>query len=216
MENVAAISANQGCCCCQAITLPPPGWWALRGLRTETGFLPSVPRPLHSPLPDCVRCVSIQSCPTLQPRGLQLSRLFCPWDYPGENGSGVLFPPPGALPDPRIEPPSPALQADSLPLQGNSGWGSTGPWSQRVRCRSKEFFQWAKLLHLPLHREVLNSLTWDVWFSLINSNLLITWSLFQKLLYILAPPYLLGAVSQSYLRCCVPALNPQFCLPNKT
>ena len=55
MENVAAISANQGCCCCQAITLPPPGWWALRGLRTEIGFLPSVPRPLHTPLHDvCV------------------------------------------------------------------------------------------------------------------------------------------------------------------
>ena len=26
--------------------------------------------------------------------------------------------------------------------------------------------------NLPIHRKVLNSLTWDIWFSLINSNLL--------------------------------------------
>ena len=29
-------------------------------------------------------------------------------------------------------------------------------------------------------------------------------------------PYLFGAVSQSYLRCCVLSLSFQFCLPNKT
>ena len=33
-----------------------------------------------------------------------------------EYWSGLLFPPPGDLPDPGIEPVSPALQADSLPL----------------------------------------------------------------------------------------------------
>ena len=33
-----------------------------------------------------------------------------------EHWSGLPFPPPGDLPDPRIEPKSPALQADSLPL----------------------------------------------------------------------------------------------------
>ena len=39
-----------------------------------------------------------------------------------EFWSGVPFPPPGDLPDPGIEPRSPALQADSLPteLQGKS------------------------------------------------------------------------------------------------
>ena len=31
--------------------------------------------------------------------------------------SGLPLPPPGDLPDPRIEPVSPALQADSLPLE---------------------------------------------------------------------------------------------------
>ena len=47
------------------------------------------------------------------------------------------------------------------------------------------------LLHLSIHRKALNSLTWDVWFSLINSNLLmfrLPCLLLQKLLYILAPP----------------------------
>ena len=33
-----------------------------------------------------------------------------------EHWSGLLFSSPGNLPDPRIEPMSPALQADSLPL----------------------------------------------------------------------------------------------------
>ena len=27
-----------------------------------------------------------------------------------------------------------------------------------------------RLLYLPIHRKALNSLTWDVWFSLINNN----------------------------------------------
>ena len=38
-----------------------------------------------------------------------------------EYWSGLLYPSPGDLPDPRIKPTSPALQADSLPL---SHWGS--------------------------------------------------------------------------------------------
>ena len=34
-----------------------------------------------------------------------------------EDPSGLPFPSPGDLPDPRIEPGSPALQADSLPSE---------------------------------------------------------------------------------------------------
>ena len=41
-----------------------------------------------------------------------------------EYWSGLPFPPPGDLPDPGIEPTSPALQADSLPL---SHWGRPIP-----------------------------------------------------------------------------------------
>ena len=47
-----------------------------------------------------------------------LFRSLCPWDFPGEEYlSGLLFPPPGDLPDPGIELGSPALQADSLPSE---------------------------------------------------------------------------------------------------
>ena len=36
-------------------------------------------------------------------------------------------------------------------------------------------FSEPRLLHLPIHRKALNSLTWDVWLSLLNSNLLLFW-----------------------------------------
>ena len=42
-----------------------------------------------------------------------------------EYWCGLSFPSPGDLPDPGIEPESPALQADSLPTepQEKTGWG---------------------------------------------------------------------------------------------
>ena len=63
-----------------------------------------------------VACSVTQSCPTLQPYGLQPSRLLCPWGSPGKNTCGLPFPSLGDLPDPGIEPMSPVLQEDSLPL----------------------------------------------------------------------------------------------------
>ena len=55
-----------------------------------------------------------QSCPTLRPHGQSMG-----FSRP-ENWSGHPFPSPGDLPNPGIEPRSPALQAESLPaeLQG--------------------------------------------------------------------------------------------------
>jgi len=45
------------------------------------------------------------------------SRLLCQWDFPGKNtGVALPFPPPGNLPEPGIEPESPAWQVDSLLL----------------------------------------------------------------------------------------------------
>ena len=35
-------------------------------------------------------CSVAQSCPTLQPHGLEPTRLLCPWDSPGKN-TGVGF-----------------------------------------------------------------------------------------------------------------------------
>ena len=81
-------------------------------------------------------------------------------------------------------------------------------------------FSEPRLLHLPIHRKVLNSLTWDVWFSLINSNLLMFWLLgfcCKKLLYIPAPPFpLWSSPSGEWPRGCLPGSSPQFCLPDKT
>ena len=46
---------------------------------------------------------------------LQSARLLCPWNSPSKNtGVGSSSPSPGDLPDPGIEPRSPALQVDSL------------------------------------------------------------------------------------------------------
>ena len=63
---------------------------------------------------------SLHSCLTLcNPMGCSLSiRLLRPWGFSRqEYWSGLPCPPPGFLPSPGIEPRSPALQADSLPLR---------------------------------------------------------------------------------------------------
>ena len=59
-----------------------------------------------------------------------------------EYWSGLPFPPPGDLPDPGIEPESPALQVDSLPLshQGSPVKGST---AARNRSTLSWIIYWA-------------------------------------------------------------------------
>ena len=55
---------------------------------------------------------------SLQPCGLQPARLLCPWEFSRqEYRSGLPCTPPGDLPNPGIEPRSPAMQADSLPSE---------------------------------------------------------------------------------------------------
>ena len=80
---------------------------------------------------------------SLQPFGLQPTRLLCPWDFfRQEYWNGLPFPPPGDLPDPRIKPTSPVSpvqQTDSLPL------------SQRVRRRGMNWMS------------VQLSLGWGLW-----------------------------------------------------
>ena len=49
---------------------------------------------------------------SLLPHGLS-----SPWNSPGQNMEWVVFPSPGDLSNPEIEPRSPALQADSLPAE---------------------------------------------------------------------------------------------------
>ena len=63
-----------------------------------------------------------QSCLILRPHGLWPTRLLCLWDsLRKEYWSGLPFPSPEELLNPRIEPWSPASQAGSLPfeLQGS-------------------------------------------------------------------------------------------------
>ena len=52
---------------------------------------------------------------SLGPHGLQPARLLCPWLFSRqEHWSGLPCSPQGDLPNPQIEPRSPAVQADSL------------------------------------------------------------------------------------------------------
>ena len=62
--------------------------------------------------------LSAKSCLTfVTPRTESLAGNLCPCDFLGKNiGVGCHFPSPGYLPDPGIEPVSPALQGDSLLL----------------------------------------------------------------------------------------------------
>ena len=66
-----------------------------------------------------VKCCPVLSCSvmadSLPPHGLWPARLLCPWGFSRqEYWSGLPCPPPGALPNPGIEPRSPTLQVDSL------------------------------------------------------------------------------------------------------
>ena len=65
-----------------------------------------------------------------------------------------------------------------------------------------------------IHRKVLNTLTWDVWFLLIKSKHLMFWLLVFCLKTHISwlIPYLYGAIPQSYKKGCLPSLHPQkFC-----
>ena len=62
--------------------------------------------------------VTKSSLTLVDPIGLQPARLLCPWYSPGKNmGFELPFPSPGDLPNPGIEPGSPAFQAYSLPTE---------------------------------------------------------------------------------------------------
>ena len=57
-------------------------------------------------------CSVAELYPTLRPCGLELVGLLCPWEFLSKKyWSGWPFPPPGHLPDPGMEPQSPASSA---------------------------------------------------------------------------------------------------------
>ena len=50
---------------------------------------------------------------------------------------------------------------------------NTEYWPQIAEVEyQKNDFSEPRLLHPPIHRKVLNYLTWDIWVLLINNNLL--------------------------------------------
>ena len=112
------------------------------------------------------------------------------------------------------------LQPSSVPhlnnvSQGDSGWESIGYWPHYLRCRSKQWFQWAQTLassHTKKKKKKkVNYLPWDVYFSLVTSNLL----KFQ-LPGLCCKNYLNGVVSSPprsvhwvIWESCLPGLSPQ-------
>ena len=76
-------------------------------------------------------------------------------------------------------------------------------------------FSEPRFLHLPIHRKVLSSLTWDIWFSLIQKILLMLGLLVLcfKLVYNQTPiSTSLEQFSQGHLRCCLLGLSTiNFC-----
>ena len=71
-------------------------------------------------------------------------------------------------------------------------------------------FSEPRLLHLPIHKKVLNSLIWDIWFSLINNNLLkfgLPVLCCKSSIKSGFPPCLLGAVLSGLLEMLSPRLE---------
>ena len=66
----------------------------------------------------CLVCLVAQSCLTLRPHGLQLTRLLCQWGFSKqEYWSGLPCPPLGDVPNSGIKPGSPHCGLDSLPSE---------------------------------------------------------------------------------------------------
>ena len=78
------------------------------GVRAAGPAAQPPPQAPRRPERACARSVA-QACLTLQPRGPRLTGLLCPRGFPGKNACS----PPGDLPDPGMEPASPALSGGS-------------------------------------------------------------------------------------------------------
>ena len=83
----------------------------------------------------------------LQHRGLYPTTLLCPWNSPGKNIGGGCKTSTGNLPNPRVEPRSPALQADSLP--------SEPPGKTTSICKMLRIFKKCLKLFTPIITAVI-------------------------------------------------------------
>ena len=109
----------------------------------------------------------------------------------------------------------------------SSGWRAEMCWGRNWRNRSSDrYFQepilWAQVLYLLVSRKALKILHGDNCSSWLRATLFKKYvpgcmlSPFPQITCILTfPPCLFGAVSQSYLKCCLLGCSPHF-TPNKT
>ena len=109
----------------------------------------------------CVSCSVVSN--SLWPHGLQPTSLLCPWNSSGKNtgmGKPLLQ---GDLPDPKIEPRSPALQRDSLPSEppGNPKYGISSRFFGRCSSPSREIS--------PLLLDCWEFLLWKVFSQSVQS-----------------------------------------------
>ena len=91
---------------------------------------------------------------SLRLHGREPTRLLCPWEFSGqEHWSGLPCPSPGDLPDPGIEPMSPALQADSL---------SSEP-SGKPCTKKQSFFKIGRWVEKGITNYMMAVLPWRKW-----------------------------------------------------
>ena len=99
-----------------------------------------------------------QSCLTLWPHGLQLTRLLCPWGFSRQDyWSGLPCLPPRDLPNPGIKPRSPTLQADSLPaeLPGKPHVSLSSTLIHSIHSIYRSLFSFCFWLNCPLKTTAL-------------------------------------------------------------
>ena len=87
-------------------------------------------------------CVCLISCSvmsdSLQPHGLQPTRLLCLWNFPVKNWSGLPFPTSGNLPDPGIESASLVLAGGWIPYH-------CATWESPLALEFSWIYSWYKL-----------------------------------------------------------------------
>ena len=98
-------------------------------------------------------CLVTQSCPTLcNLMNCSPARLLCPWGSSRqEYWSRLPCPPPGDLPNPGMEPRSPALQVDSLPSEPPGIFSCFSPLTLHLKLVTEtELFSFSSYIYLPL------------------------------------------------------------------
>ena len=106
-------------------------------------------------------CLVTRSCPALyDPMDCSPPKLLCLWGFSRqEYRSGLPCPPPGDLPNSRIESRSPTLQADSLPTEPPGKPKNTGVNSLSLRQRI--FLTQESNPGLPHCRQILYQLSYE-------------------------------------------------------